>query len=346
MLIADIIRLILTGLMGFAVLSGTIEIWMVFGFSLAFGTVAGFAVPAENSIVPMLVKKDDLQAGNSRIMGAGQLAGFIGPSLAGIVIGATTHSLIGVGVAYGIDAISFAVSALCLVLIRGARPVAGADAAGEGVFAAIGTAFLYVWRDGALRLVFLVLAAINFLLIGPLLVGIPILASTRLPEGAVAFGMLMSAFSAGSLVGFIAAGALPRPGGQVIRAILIALLLAFSLVVGTLGYSPSTALDVALMAMLGIGDGYVSILMFTWIQNRTPRQMLGRVMGLLMFANSGLVPLSQALSGALGKWDLDMMLVIAGTLSLAVTLWAATRPELTEFSLDLARQAKPAPEAA
>ena len=55
---------------------------------------------------------------------------------------------------------------------------------------------------------FLVLAAVNFLLIGPILVGIPVLADTRLPEGAVAFGLLMSAFSGGNLVGYLLAGSL------------------------------------------------------------------------------------------------------------------------------------------
>ncbi len=345
MMIADVIRLALTALMAFAVLTGTIDIWMIYVFALGFGVVAGFAVPAENSIVPMLVRKNDLQAGNSLMMGVGQLAGFIGPSLAGIVIGAYAHSLTGVAWAYGIDAISFSVSALCLFLIRGARPTGQGDAARQGVFAAIRIAFVHVWQDGALRLVFLILAAINFLLIGPLLIGIPLLADTRLPGGAVAFGLLMSAFSAGSLLGFVAAGVLPRPSGHVIRMILIALLVAFSLVVGLLGFIPSTAIDFVLMLILGIGDGYVAILLYTWMQSRTPSHMLGRVMSFLMFANTGLVPLSQALSGALGKWNLDMMFVIAGGLSLLVTFWALTRPELGQFSDSLAEEtATPGPQ--
>ena len=346
MLIADIVRLGLTALMAVAVLTGTIEIWMIYLFALGFGVVAGFAVPAENSIVPLLVQKDDLQAGNSLIMGVAQLAGFVGPSLAGIIIGAFAHSLSGVAYAYCIDAISFAVSALCLLLIRGARPTGTSEDTQDGVFAAIGTAFAYVWQDGALRLVFLVLAAINFLLIGPLFIGIPLIANSRLPEGAVAFGLLMSAFSAGNLIGFIAAGALPRPNGNFIRTILIALLFAFSLVVGGLGFISSTAVDFGLMLLLGLGNGYLAILLFTWMQTRTPKHMLGRVMSFLMFANTGLVPLSQAISGALGKWDLDMMLLVAGGLSLLVTLWAATRPELTAFSDSLADQSTPAPEGA
>ena len=341
MLIADTIRMVLTGLMAFVVLTGTVEIWMLYVFSLGFGLVAGFAVPAENSIVPMVVNKDDLQAGNSLIMGATQLAGFVGPSLAGIVIGAFAHSLSGVGYAYTIDAVSFAASALCLFLIRnGRRTDDGQEepSGPRGILASIRTALDYVWNDSALRLVFLLLAAVNFLLIGPLLIGIPILAKTRLPEGALAYGMLMSAFSVGNLIGFVAAGALPRPDGHRIKAILITVLAGFSVVVGGLAFIHSTAEDFVLLLLLGVGNGYLAILLFTWIQSRTPKKMLGRVMSFLMFANTGLVPLSQAVSGALAKWDLDAMLVSAGALSLIVVLWTLTRPELTVFSNSLAAQ--------
>ena len=341
MLIADLVRLVLTVLMAGAVFADAVEIWMVLVFALGFGTVAGFSVPAENSIVPLLVQKTDLQAGNALMMGVGQIAGFVGPSLAGIVIGAYAHFLVGVGYAYAIDAVSFAVSAVCLYLIRGARPLAGEGDAARGVFAAIGAAFLFVWTDPALRLMFIILAAINFLLIGPLLIGIPLLAKTRLPEGAMAFGFLMSGFSIGNLVGFIAAGVLKRPGTQTLKVLLIGVLLAFGVVVIALGFISVTALDFALLALLGLGNGYLAILMYTWMQTRTPDRMLGRVMSFLMFANSGLVPLSQALSGILGKWDLTGMFVIAGTLAILVTIWAATRPELTAFSDSLSRTAAP-----
>ena len=332
MLIADLVRLVLTALMAIAVFAGAIEIWMVLCFAFGFGVVAGFAVPAENSIVPLIVRKNDLQAGNALMMGVSQIAGFVGPSLAGIIIGATTGSLAGVGAAYGIDALSFAVSALCLFFIRGARPVSGQGEAGEGVFGAIRAALSFVRNDAALTLMFIMLAAINFLLIGPLLIGIPLLASTRLPEGAVAFGLLMSGFSIGNLIGFIAAGVLPRPGAAGIKLILIAVMGGFGAVVVALGFIQSTTLDFCLLALLGLGNGYLAILMYTWMQTRTPAHMLGRVMSFLMFANSGLVPLSQALSGVLGKWDLTGMFVIAGTLTILVTIWAALRPELNAFS--------------
>lgn len=76
-LISDVIRFVLTGILALIVFTGTIQIWMVYAFSLGFGFVAGFAIPAENSIVPMLVKEQDLQAGNSIIMGITQLPGLL-----------------------------------------------------------------------------------------------------------------------------------------------------------------------------------------------------------------------------------------------------------------------------
>lgn len=179
---------------------------------------------------------------------------------------------------------------------------------------------------------FVLIAAVNVLLIGPLLIGIPLIARTRLPNGAVAFGLLMSAFSAGNLAGFIAAGALPRPDGTRIKAILFALLFGFGIVVASLGFIASTATDFVLLLLFGLGNGYLAVLMFTWMQSRTPERMLGRVMSVLMLANTGLVPLSQIIAGALCKWNLDAMLVLAGSMAVLVTVWAWTRPALTVFS--------------
>src|SRR4030095_12326463 len=74
MLIANIIRFVLTALMALVVFGGVVQVWMICAFSLLFGIVAGFAIPAETSIVPTLVDEGDLQAGNSIIMGITQLA--------------------------------------------------------------------------------------------------------------------------------------------------------------------------------------------------------------------------------------------------------------------------------
>jgi len=333
MLVSDFIRLALTGLMALAIFTGSVQMWMVYAFALGFGLVAGFAVPAGNSIVPMLVAEEDLQAGNSIIMGSSQLIQFVGPTIAGILIGNYSTSSLGIGLAFTVDALSFAVSAVCLWVMRGGRNLEAANGnQKESVWASILVGVKYLWNDQPLRTLFLILAAVNFFFTGPLLVGIPVLADQYLPEGAVAFGLLMSAFAGGSLVGILLAGILPRPKGKGMSAFLILLLVSFGVSLGFFGFIRSTWLDFALMLLLGAGNGYVAILMFTWMQTNTPKDMLGRMMSMVMLAGNGLVPISQAISGAVIKWNLEALFVSAGALIMLVALWAAMQPGLKTFS--------------
>ncbi|MCP4360583.1 MAG: MFS transporter [Chloroflexi bacterium] len=334
MLASDIARLILAGLMTVVVFTGIVQLWMLYAFALGFGLVSGFAVPAGNSIVPMVVKEKDLQAGNSIVMGVGQLAGFVGPVMAGILIGKYADSFWGIGFAFGIDALTYAVSAVMLGLMRNGRnrSALANTPDKETIWDAIVTGLKYVWYDDVLRLMFLVIAAVNFLFVGPILVGIPVLADQRLAEGAMAFGLLMSGFAGGNLAGFLVAGLLPRPDGKAMRQLLLALLTLFGCVLGLMGFINSTWVDFGLMLLLGLGNGYVTIILFTSIQARTPKKMLGRIMSLLMLSSAGLVPVSQALSGVVINWNLTSLFVLAGGLIVLVTFWTAFQPALDDFS--------------
>ena len=337
MLIANIVRFFLTLTMALLVILGAVQLWMIYAFGLAFGIVAGFAVPAENSIVPMLVEEKDLQAGNSIISGVTQLAGFVGPTVAGILIGLFAQSLAGVGLAFAIDALTFVVSAVTLQLIRTAAPEPAnrPGGTGENVWASILSGVRYLWGNHPLRFIFGLLMAVNFLLIGPLMVGIPVLADQRLPEGAAAFGLLMSAFAGGNLAGLLLAGSLPRPDGALLRWLMVAIIAAFGIVIGALGIITSTWLDFGLLLMIGLGNGYMAILLITWMQTRTPQQMMGRMMSLFVFASSGLVPVSQAISGLVSKWNLTLLFTIPGTLVLLIAVWMVFDPGLKALSISL-----------
>ncbi len=340
MLIANIVRLFLTAVMALVVFAGAVQLWMIYTFSLLFGIVSGFAIPAETSIAATLVDKEDLQTGNSILMIITRLAGFVGPTIAGIIIGSFSNTDVGVGFAFAFDALTFVVSAVTLQLIRIEKPLASSTAAGvgkaqESVWASIQAGVRYVWLDKPLRFIFLIQMVVNFLLIGPIMVGIPVLADQRLPEGAAAFGLLMSAFAGGNLIGMLSAGSLPRPDGTKLRLIIVTQFAAFGLVIGLLGIITSTWLDFALLFLLGLGNGFVVVILMTWMQTRTPREMLGRMMALLMFASTGLMPVSQALAGVLSKWNLTMLFVLPGLLVLLLTAWVAFRPELKGLSESL-----------
>jgi MFS family permease len=227
--------------------------------------------------------------------------------------------------------------------MRGGRNLASAnESRTESIWSSILVGVKYLRNDQTLRVMFLILAAVNFLFTGPLLVGIPVLANQYLPEGAVAFGLLMSAFAGGSLLGILLAGSLPRPKGKGMSIFLSLLLASFGVFLGFFGFIRSTWLDFFLMLLLGAGNGYIAILMFTWMQTNTPKDMLGRMMSMVMLAGSGLVPISQAISGAVIKWSLETMFVSAGILIVLVVLWATSQPGLKVFSEGLAAESQAA----
>jgi MFS family permease len=145
----------------------------------------------------------------------------------------------------------------------------------------------------------------------------------------------MSAYSGGNLAGFLLAGALPRPSGRWMSGFVVVLLSAFGLVLCGLGWITLTWVDVLLMLVLGVGNGYIALILFTWVQQRTPHAMLGRMMSMMTLASMGLVPISQALAGALSKWSLTGLFVVAGGLVLLSALWAALQPELKSLSEDV-----------
>ena len=333
MLVTDLIRFGLAGLMAIAILTGQVEMWMVYLFALGMGLVAGFAVPAGNSIVPMVVAEEDLQAGNATIMGGAQAVGFIGPMIAGILIGTLTKGLDGVGIAFLVDSLTFAFSGLMLWQMRSHQPdpstKIGED---DALFSSIRAGLKYVWERPTLRLALLIIATINLLFVGPLMVGVPILAEQRLAEGATAFGLLMSGFAGGNLAGYVLAGTMVKPHHTVFRWILVVLLIGFSVTLVVLGFSASTWIDLVALLMLGIGNGYVTIVLISAIQATTPKRFLGRVMGLFMFSSMGLVPVSQAVAGAISRWDVTSLFALASFSMAVVTVWVALQPALATLS--------------
>jgi hypothetical protein len=337
LLICDWINFVLTGLSAALVFTGLMQVWMLYVLSLINGAISGFVGPAANSIMPSLLPKQDLQAGNSAWMGSLQLAGFARPALAGMMIGAYSQSALGIAIAFALDSLSFAVSAVALWIMRsGRKPMTGTAEAREAIWSSIRAAAAYVWQHTGMRFMFIMIAAVNFLFVGPLLVGIPVLAKQRLPEGAAAFGLLMSAQAGGVLVGIILAGTLPKPSGRGLSAFLIGLLVAFGVALVSFGWITLTWVDAVLLLLVGVGEGYINTAIFTWIQQRTPHEMLGRVMSMVLLASLSLIPLSQALSGAISRWNLTGLFTVSGGLMLLTTLWVICQPALKSLSSEMA----------
>lgn len=346
MLASALLRLTLVAGLAALVYAGAIQTWMLYALALVFGTVDAFSFPAGSAMVPRLVAKDQLQTANALVQGTAQLSVFLGPVLAGGLIalldGARMRQIgsavdaRGIAAAFAVDAVGFLVAAATLWLMRAGRTPARAEADGPtgGVLGDIVEGLAAVWRDAPLRTFFLIVAAVNLLTSGPVVVGIPAIAATRLPEGVAAFGIIMSAWGGGSLLGIVLAGALPKPSSEQMgrRLLLVTSALGVGLVL--LGLSASTPLAATVGLGMGAANGYVVIQFMTWFQARTPARMLGRMMSLLMFAVVGLMPVSTAVAGALADLNATALFVVAGCLLTAIVLAAAASPSVREMTAE------------
>ena len=70
---------------------------------------------------------------------------------------------------------------------------------------------------------------------------------------------------------------------------------------------------------MGVGTGYSNVTFISWFQAKVDRALLGRVLGVIMFASFGLIPLSYALAGAAARISLSAMFIGAGVLALLAT---------------------------
>jgi hypothetical protein len=336
MLASDLIRLALMAGLTALVLVHSVDIWMLYAFSLVFGIAAGFFLPAANAIVPGLVGKENLPAGNAITLGTGQLAQFVGPVLAGGLIAwagrglhlpagaAASQGLEGTALAFAFDAFTFLISVVTLWLMD--VPLHRPAVASEKVLQSIWSGLRQFWQDTFIRFVLVMMASGGLLFTGSLMVGIPVMATARL-GGAGAFGILMSAYAGGSLVGLVCAGALPKLGPKPLKGLLVVLNLLNSLGWIALIGLRRTGLAAAAMLLIGLGSGYQMIIFFTAMQRRVPGFLLGRLMSLVLLFNVGLTPLSQALAGVVIKWSLAGLFASTAVLFIVLIIWASFQRE-------------------
>jgi MFS family permease len=327
------------------VITGAMQLWMLFAFALLFGLADAFFFPAQSAIIPRLVAGEQLETANAIMQGTMRLSLFAGPALAGGLIallgGSATTGAIetvpdmsGIGIAFVFDALTFLVSALTLWRIRPTqRSLAAQEAGADSLLSAIRQGLVYVWEHLSLRTVFMLIAVGTFLINGPVAVGIPVLANTRFAEGAAAFGIIMSAFGGGSLVGILLAGSLPGPSPKRLGLVLGATWSGLGLGVLLLGLAPTTTAAALVALVMGLSNGYVVILFIAWLQRNTPAAMLGRMMSLLMFSEAGLLPISMAITGALVRLNATWLFVVAGGLMMLFVLLSILNPSLRDMGL-------------
>jgi hypothetical protein len=352
MLYSNIGRMALVAGLALLTMTGLVQLWMLYPFSLLLGLGYALYLPAQSTMIPRLVPDDRLQAGNAIIQGTSQLSLFLGPAVAGVLIAflgekGTGAGVVagarGIGIVFALDAVSFLVSAMTLSRIKlPSKPLGGRrDAGRSGVLQSLLEGLGHVWRDKTLRHYFVLIGLVNLALLGPLSVGIPVLASTRFSGGALAYGGILSGLGAGALAGVAAGGLLRRPQGRSFAAALLFSSALLGVGLAFLGAVPSVGPAVAAGFLIGVAEGYLIVQFITWLQLRTPRDELGRVLSILLFVSVGQAPVSSVIAGALVGLNAPLVMVGAGGLIVLVVVIAAFSPSVWQLGEAGGRRGSP-----
>ena len=349
---SNLLRLLLGASLAALILTGHIALWLIYPLALLKGLADALYYPAQGALLPRVVPPGQLRQANAVVHTTFELSGILGPALAGALIALFSNGggraaaglpgaapadagLTGLALVFAGVAVVFLLSALLLTALRldkAAADAADPDAETGGILRSIVQGLKFVRADAAMFTLFLLIAGIELLIEGPVIVGIPILANSKMPQGALALGVIVSAYAGGALIGSALAGLLPAPK-RGLGLLLIFLFALSGLLVMPFGFLTSMLLAAVIALIIGLGGGYTDVIFATWLQARTPRRMLGRVMSLLMIATVGLGPVSNVLAGGLIKLSLEGVFIGAGALIALLCLAVGFRREVRSMAM-------------
>ena len=211
MMATDAVRALALAALAVTAATGPARAVVLVPIAVVIGAGEGLFLPGSFSIIPSLLSGDDLQAGNALASSGTQLATLAGPAVGGALV-----ILAGPSLAFGLDALSFVVSAVTLAALparrrRLRRPSSAAPGAPAETEAAPAPTLRAMLRsERVLQIIVLVNIAANLGLGGMSEVALPALAHGPLHAGASGYGAVLAAFGGGALLGTIAAGQVGR----------------------------------------------------------------------------------------------------------------------------------------
>jgi MFS family permease len=329
MLAADAARCVLVA--GLAVLAArqVVSLAALGPIAALTGAGEGLFIPASFAIMPSLLNQDRLAAGNALSTAAVQAGSLLGPALGGALVASTGAST----AAFAVDAASFGLSALTLLLIP-RRPADGsvaAEAATEAEAEPGGTGggvLALLRRSRELQVILVVVIAANLASGGMGDVALPALAHAS--YGAASYGALLACFAVGGIAGTLGAartGHLRAPA-----TFASAVFLVEAAATALVPFAGREAGAAALLGVVGACNGLGNVTMLTVVQKRVSPGLLGRVMGVLMLCSFGTFPLSVAVSGVLvGHLGPAPFFPVAGALLGAAILGGLTQRDFRAF---------------
>jgi MFS family permease len=285
-----------------------LQIWHIYIASMIFGFVEAFFFPAYQAAVPQITPPEMLTSANSLNGLSQRVTGIVGPALGAALVAAGGTSL-----TFGLDALSFFISALCVfsILRSNSEKVQNrSDAAGNDRsikdllkqgFIDLRDGFRLVMTIPWISITILIFGFINITEASPRAVAMPFLIKQDLGADVKLLGLFSSAASLGFVVGMIWLGQyirLPRRGllGYLSVMVTGAALLPFA-------FKLPVPILFSSMFVGGLSTSVFALIWTHTLQEMVPGELLGRVYSIDALGSFVLLPIGFSIAG----WATDLV---------------------------------------
>ncbi len=258
--------------------------------------------PTVQASVPVLVSDENLPSANGIVSGVGALSGLLGPVLGGVLYG-----IVGLNVLVIMSCIAFFLSAvmeifICIPFVKQKLeqhiiPTIVSD---------MKVGMNYVVRENPQLLKIILLAAALNLFMSPfLIIGIPYILRITMQSNGLMYGIGMGIGHFSTILGALLIGVLSKKMtlSTLHKPLILSALLIIPMAVAVtpmmleLGYWTPFALFFISGGAVMLLVTVISIFVITAVQIKTPNEMLGKVMAIIMAVSQCAAPLGQAMYG-------------------------------------------------
>ena len=294
----QVVSAILALILGILTESGHVEVWQVIGLAFLLGAVNAFDMPIRQSFVIEMVGREDIASAvgfNSALFNAARV---VGPAIGGIVIG-----IVGTGVCFLINAVSFlpVIVGLLLIRPRDLRPqaTAGRPHSAREVGAQLAEGLRHVLVTPVILLCVTLVGVVSLFALNNQVL-LPLVARDLLGGDAATYGFLGAAMGVGSVVSSVGVALGRRP------TLRLALIGSAVMGAGALCLGLSRSLPVSLLLMVAFGWGLIALAATTntIIQLTVPDHLRGRVMSVYLTVFAGVSPVGALISGTLAATEI------------------------------------------
>jgi Transmembrane secretion effector len=316
MVAADVLRCALFAAVPLAWSLGGLSFPLLVAVVLAAGVATVFFDVGYQSVLPAVIGRGGLVAGNARLETTRSAAAAAGPALGGGLV-----QLVGAATAVLVDAASYLVSAVLLGRMRTGEP--RPEPTGRSLRADVAEGLRFALTHPLLRPIALCTATSN-LFAGVLDAVAVLYLSSGLGLSPGALGLVLGAGALGGVIGAItAAPVIARLGlgRTVVAALLVTAPFAGLLCTGSAG------LYAAGLVVVLFGTVVYNVAQVSFRQAICPDRLLGRMNASLRFLSWGVVPLGGLLGGALGELvGLRATLAVAAVGFVVAPMWLVASP--------------------